>query len=100
MTQPVVEQGIPAPQKSAKAQAPKRVRILLEENSEIPPTGQFFSVNDSSYVLRPGEEAEVPAELVEVLDHAIVDMPVMQGEKIVGWRKRLRFPYRVIARDV
>ena len=78
----------------------RKVRIILEENPEIPPTGQFFSVNDAAYVLRPGEEADVPEELVNVLDDAIMDMPIMQGDKIVGYRKRLRFPYRVLARDI
>jgi len=78
----------------------KRVRIMLEESDEIPPTGQFFSVNDHAYILRPGEEADVPEELVEVLDNAIQEMPIMQGDKIMGFRKRLRFPYRILARDI
>lgn len=86
----------PAPE----VEAVRRVRIILEENPEIPPTGQFFSVNDKAYVLVPGEEADVPLEIIEVLDNAIIDMPVMQGDKILGYRKRLRFPYRVIAKDV
>lgn len=108
----IIDDDIPAPKKQqrmaiaepvavkpAKALA-KNVRILLEESDEIPPTGQFFSVNDRSYVLRPGEPADVPEELVEVLDNAIQDVPIKHGDKIMGYKQRLRFPYRVLERTV
>lgn len=80
----------------------KRVRIILEENDSIPPTGQFFGANGRSYVLRPGEEAEVPAELVNILDTAIMDTPIVDPttKQVLGYRQRLRFPYRVLARDI
>jgi hypothetical protein len=91
-----------AAEKEVNPRAPlmRKIRIELSENDEIPPTGQFFSVNDHSYVLRPGEEADVPEELVNVLEAAVVTIPIMQGEKIVGYKNKLRFPYRVIARDI
>jgi hypothetical protein len=80
----------------ALATAP-RVRIILEENDEIPPTGQFFGINGRSYILRPGEESSVPAELLEVLDGAVKSVPILDaGNAVVGYRDRLRFPYRVI----
>jgi hypothetical protein len=78
----------------------KRVRIVLEDNSEIPPTGQFFSVNGRPYILRPNEEAEVPVELLSSLNDAVMEVPIMQGDQVVGYRKRMRFPYRVIAKDI
>ena len=31
----------------------KRVRIVLEDNDTIPPTGQFIGVNGKGYILRP-----------------------------------------------
>lgn len=75
----------------------ERVRIILEENENIAPGGQFFGVNGKGYMLRPGEEADVPLSVIEVLDNAIMSTPVMNAEQsIVGYRDRLRFPYRVI----
>lgn len=78
----------------------KRVRIVLEDNAEIPPTGQFFSVNGRAYVLRPNEEAEVPVEMLSALNDAVMEVPIVQNEQVVGYRKRMRFPYRVIAKDI
>lgn len=80
----------------------KRVRIILEENDEIPPTGQFFGVNGKSYILRPGEEADVPPELISVLNDAITSTPVIDPStnQVVSYRPKLRFPYRIISREV
>ena len=78
----------------------RRVKILLEDNADIPPTGQFFSINGRAYILRPGEEADVPEELLNVLNDAVTSVPIVQDTKIVGFRDRLRFPYRVLERTV
>ena len=78
----------------------KRVTIILEDNPEIPPTGQFLSVNGRAYVLRSGEKADVPEELLSVLNDAVMSVPVVVDDKVVGYRDRMRFPYRVLARDV
>lgn len=79
------------------AKKPKRVRILLEDNDTIPPTGQFIGHNGKGYILRPNEECEVPAELLAVLDDAVEDAPIIGPDtRVVGWRKRKRFPYRII----
>ena len=77
----------------------RRVRIMLEENDNIPPTGQFFSVNGRSYVLKAGLEAEVPVEIVNILNDAEQSVPDVDPytNQVVGYRKKLRFPYRVIA---
>lgn len=79
----------------------RRVRIVLADNAEIPPTGQFIGVNGRSYVLRSGEEAEVPIEILGVLDSAVTSVAVLdENEQIVGFRDRPRFPYRIIERDI
>ena len=78
----------------------KRVRIVLEDNAEIPPTGQFFSVNGRAYILRPNEEAEVPVELLSALNDAVMEVPIVHNDQVTGYRKRMRFPYRVIAKDI
>ena len=76
----------------------RRVRIILEENDLIPPTGQFFGVNGRPYLLRPGEEADVPMEIISTLDDAIMETPITDHNgNIEGYRKRLRFPYRVVS---
>lgn len=84
--------------KATKAATPevKRVKIVLEENDEVPPTGLFLSVNGVGYVLRPGEEADVPEYLLEVLDHAVTSSPRTNDERIVGYKDRSRFPYRIV----
>jgi hypothetical protein len=88
-----------------KAAAPKvgnlgpRVRIVLEDNDGIPPTGQFFGVDGKGYILRSGEPADVPPEIINILNTAIVDAPIVDQvtKQIIGYRKRLRFAYRVLA---
>jgi len=89
-----------APLKSrAKEKAePARKTIVLEENDNIPPTGQFIQVNGRSYILRPGEPAEVPQEVIDVLEHAVQEMPQVDPttRQVVGYRKKLRFPYRFV----
>ena len=75
-----------------------RVRIILERNATIPPTGQFFGVNGRSYILRPGEPADVPQEIVDVLNNAIEAVPERDpvSQQVVGYQNQLRFPYRIV----
>jgi len=77
--------------------APVRIRIMLEENDNIPPTGQFFGVDGRGYILRPGEESEVPQGIINILDTAVMSTPVTgDGGTVIGYRDKLRFPYRII----
>jgi len=55
--------------------AAQRVKIILEENDNIPPTGLFIGINGRSYLLRAGEEVDVPVEVIEVLNDAVEDVP-------------------------
>lgn len=88
----------PAPVSVKKIE--KRVRIVLEDNDKIPPTGQFFQLNGKAYILRAGEEAEVPIGIIEILDNAVESAPVRDGaQRVVGFRNRHRFPYRLVRRD-
>lgn len=75
---------------------PKRVKIWLEENDEIPPTGLPLGHNGTAYIVKPGMEVEVPEFLLEILDNAIMSAPVKnpQTQQVVDWRPRLRYPYR------
>ncbi len=85
-----------AAQPAAVATMPKRVRIILEDNPKIPPTGQFFGVNGRTYILRSGVPANVPPELIDVLDHAVEATPVIDPDtlKVTGYRQKHRYPYR------
>ena len=93
----------PAAMESAQAREAReakedRVYIKLEENDNIPPTGQFFGINGRHYMLRPGEPASVPRELVNVLNLAIMSVPQVDPStsQVVGYRDKLRFPYQVL----
>jgi len=84
---------------TAKPQGERMKRIMLEDNDEIPPGGQFIQVNGRSFLLQPGVEVDVPACVVDVLDHAITSVPVRdRDQSVIGYRDRLRFPYRLITR--
>lgn len=79
--------------------AASRVKIILEENDNIPPTGLFIGSNGRSFLIRPGEEVEVPVEVIEVLNDAVEDVPRTDGNNnVVDYRKKMRFPYRLIGK--
>jgi hypothetical protein len=71
---------------------------VLEENENIPPTGQFFSHNGRTFVLRPGDEADVPECILGVLNDAVQSVPQIDQftKQVIGYRNKLRFPYRVV----
>ena len=75
-----------------------RVRIILEEQKGIPPTGQFFGLQGKAFILKPGHLADVPVGIVDILNHAIESEPVVDEEtnKVIRFRNRLRLPYRVV----
>ena len=76
---------------------PKRVKIILEENDAIPPTGQFFGVNGTGYQIQPGKEVEIPEFLLGVIDNAVTTKPVLNDDgQVVGYRDVPRFPYRIV----
>lgn len=75
-----------------------RVWIQLEDNDEIPPTGQFVGVNGRSYMLRAGEPVHVPEEVVYALEDAVMSVPIVdQNKNVVGYRDRLRLPFRYVS---
>lgn len=75
----------------------KKVRIMLEDNDQIPPGGQFIQANGRSFLLQPGAEVDVPLCVLDILDHAVMSVPVVDSmNSVVGYRDRLRFPYRVL----
>jgi hypothetical protein len=49
-------------------------------------------------ILRPGEEADVPVELLATLNDAITSVPSIDPGtfQVLGYKDRLRFPYRIV----
>lgn len=78
---------------------PKLVKIVLEENDNIPPTGLFVGLNGRGYLIRPGEEVNVPQGVVEILDCAVESKPVINSgsRQVTGYRDRMRYPYRKVS---
>jgi len=86
----------PAPVASPPVQTAKRFKVILEEDTGIPPTGLFISANGRPYLLMAGVEAQVPQEVISVLNDAVISVPIIdpQSQRVTGYRQRLRFPYR------
>ena len=73
----------------------KRIKIILEENQNIPRGGQFFCVNGYTALIRPGREVRVPEAIVDVLDNAIEIIAVRDDSlKVVDYKRAMRYPYR------
>lgn len=102
---PPVNQTVSTPIRAAKLTraerlaGEKRVKIMLEDNDEIPPTGQFFGLDGRSFMLRPGVEALVPVGLLAILNDAVKSVPVTDPitHQVMEFRNRLRFPYRLLS---
>ena len=91
----------PKVQKAKPVGMPTTVRIILEENEVIPPTGLFIGHNGRGYLLRPGEPVNVPAPIIEILNNAVMSTPQMDPQtlQVIGYRERMRYPYRVLTSE-
>ena len=104
LSEAALQQGvIDKPQQAAKTsnvlkQYEKRVWIVLEDNDQIPPTGQFIGHDGVGFMLRPNLPAEVPVELLDILNNAIYSAAEVDQvtKQIIGYTERLRFPYRLV----
>jgi hypothetical protein len=74
------------------------IKIRIEENDNIPPTGLFVGHNGTGYLIRAGEEVNVPIGVKGILDDAIEYVSIIDPgtRRVVGTRRKLRFPYQVI----
>lgn len=86
--------------RTTRATRAATARILLEESDEIPPTGLFVGLNGKAYIIKPGEEVDVPIGVLEVLENAVIRVPVVdpQTRQVVDYRDRTRLPFRVLRR--
>ncbi len=76
----------------------KTVRIVLEEADHIPPTGLFVGHNGRGYLLRAGEEMDVPEAVLNVLNDAVMSTPIQDTSsgQVLGYRDRRRYNYRLV----
>ena len=86
------------PKQTVKVEGP-RVRIVLEDNDNIPPTGLFLGADGVGYMLKANMPADVPPSIIGILDTAVMATPIVDPDtlQVTGFRDRLRFPYRVVA---
>jgi hypothetical protein len=72
-----------------------RIKIVLEENDNIPPTGLFVGDNGVGYMLQPGVELSVPPGVVEILNNAITSVPVVDPQtlEVIDYRPKKLYPY-------
>jgi hypothetical protein len=80
---------------------PETVKIVLEDDDNMPPTGQFFGLNGRTFMIRPGEVVSVPRGIVDILDNAVYTVPIVdpQTKQVTGYRDRLRYPYRFVEKE-
>ena len=74
------------------------IKIRIEENDNIPPTGLFVGHNGLSYLIRAGEEVKVTPGVKGILDDAVEYVSIIDPNtrRVVGTRRKLRFPYQVV----
>jgi len=85
--------------KTAVAQGlPETVRVILNEDDAIPPTGLFVGFNGRGYLIQPNQEVDLPLGVLEILDNAIHSVPKIDplSRRVVDYASRPRFTYQTV----
>lgn len=94
------------PSSISHASTKERWAIVIDEGHEQhDEVGVFVSVNGRSYQVLRGQVAEVPPEVLEVLNHAVIDKHIPQKDASgmpngTITRPSRRFPYRKLGKAV
>lgn len=77
---------------------PKSRWVVLDDNDDIPPTGLFVGHNGIGFMLQTGVAALVPEHVLDILDDAIMEAPVIdpKTKQIIAYRPRPRYTYREV----
>ena len=77
-----------------------RDRIIIHQSSKIPKQGQFVSLNGYSFLIKPGEEIDLPRPVRLMLDTR-VETESIQGEDGKTYSRNIpRFTYTLIKEGV
>jgi len=77
-----------------------RDRIIVHQSSKIPKQGQFVSLNGYSFLIKPGEEIDLPRPVRLMLDTR-VETETIQGEDGKTYSRNIpRFTYTLIKEGV
>ena len=78
---------------------PDATWVILDDNDDIPPTGLFVGHNGHGFLIATGVPVRVPNYVLQILDDAVMDAPIINpsDKKVMGYRPRPRYTYRRVA---
>lgn len=81
---------------------PESTWVILDDNDDIPPTGLFVGHNGTGFLIQTGVPVNVPNHVLQILDDAVMDAPIINpaDRKVMGYRPRPRYTYRRVATPV
>jgi hypothetical protein len=81
---------------------PESTWVILDDNDDIPPTGLFVGHNGTGFLIQTGVPVNVPNHVLQILDDAVMDAPIINpaDRKVMGYRPRPRYTYRRVAAPV
>lgn len=76
--------------------------VILDDNDDIPPTGLFVGHNGTGFLIQTGVPVPVPNHVLQILDDAVMDAPIINpaDRKVMGYRPRPRYTYRRVAAPI
>jgi hypothetical protein len=78
---------------------PESTWVILDDNDDIPPTGLFVGHNGTGFLIQTGIPVNVPNHVLQILDDAVMDAPIINpaDRKVMGYRPRPRYTYRRVS---
>jgi hypothetical protein len=78
---------------------PNSTWVILDDNDDIPPTGLFVGHNGTGFLIQTGIPVNVPNHVLQILDDAVMDAPIINphDKKVMGYRPRPRYTYRRVS---
>mgnify|MGYP000576571209 CR=1 FL=1 len=90
----------PAPQPKGDKPKHRMFRIVIGLGDDNEPRSQFIGADGMDFLIRRGEEIDVPEPVLGVLDTAVKGVPEVDPSDPAGLRTimvdRQRFPYTIV----